>query len=133
MSDTLVQIDGAPRPPMDPREIMRIAVNLAVVCALSAVVLGGVFMGTERYQKAANLARERRAVIDMLALGSDARVLEVRQFLAPEKREVAPMSKPCSCAMMRSTGPPGANCTMTKEINMMPRIVGIISSTRRAI
>ena len=94
MSDTLVQIDGAPRPPMDPREIMRIAVNLAVVCALSAVVLGGVFMGTERYQKAANLARERRAVIDMLALGSDARVLEVRQFLAPEKREVVYRVKP---------------------------------------
>jgi Na+-translocating ferredoxin:NAD+ oxidoreductase subunit G len=94
MSDTLVQIDGAPRPPMDPREIARIAVNLAVVCALSAVVLGGVFMGTDRYQKAATLARERRAVIDMLALGGDARVLEVKQFLAPEKREVVYRVKP---------------------------------------
>jgi electron transport complex protein RnfG len=94
MSDTLVQIDGAPRPPMDPREIARIAVNLAVVCAVSAVVLGGVFMGTDAYQKAAGLAREKRAVADMLALGSDARVLEVKQFLAPAKREVVYRARP---------------------------------------
>jgi electron transport complex protein RnfG len=93
MSETLVQIDGAPRPPMDPREVARIAVNLAVVCAISAVILGGVFIGTDRYQKAANLAREQRAVTDMLALGSGARVLEVKQFIAMEKREVVYRAK----------------------------------------
>jgi hypothetical protein len=32
-----------------------------------------------------------------------------------------------------STGPPGANCTMAKEIAMMPTIVGIISRRRRRI
>ena len=39
MSDTLVQIDGAPRPPMDPREIARIALNLTAVCAIGALIL----------------------------------------------------------------------------------------------
>jgi electron transport complex protein RnfG len=79
---------------MDPREIARIAVNLAVVCALSALVLGAVFMGTDRYQTAARLAGERRAVSTMLALPGGARVLEVRQFLAPARREVVYRAKP---------------------------------------
>lgn len=94
MSDTLVQIDGAPRPPMDPRMIARIAVNLTAVCAISAVILGGVFIATDRYQKAAGLAREQRAITDMLALGSDARVLEVNQFIATAKREVVYRARP---------------------------------------
>lgn len=88
MSDRLVQIEGAPRPAMDPREIARIAVNLAAVCALGAVVLGGVYMGTTRYQEAARLAGERHAVTDMLVLGADAKVTEVKQYLAPARREV---------------------------------------------
>jgi Na+-translocating ferredoxin:NAD+ oxidoreductase subunit G len=87
MSD-LVQIEGAPRPKTDPREIVRIAINLVMVCALGAVVLGGIFMGTERISRAARLAGERRAVSGLLALPEGARVLEVRQFLAPERREV---------------------------------------------
>ena len=33
----------------------------------------------------------------------------------PEMREVAPVSVPESCAITRSTGPPGANCTTTKR------------------
>jgi hypothetical protein len=48
-------------------------------------------------------------------------------------REVAPESCPCSWAMMRSTGPPGANCTITKEMSMIPNRVGIIRRMRRAI
>jgi len=88
VSAPLVQIDGAPRPPMDPREIARIAANLAAVCAVGALILGGVYMGTERYKAAADLARERRDVTSMLALGPDARVLEVSQYLAPARREV---------------------------------------------
>jgi hypothetical protein len=34
---------------------------------------------------------------------------------------------------MRSTGPPGANCTMANEMSMIPSSVGIIKSTRRAM
>jgi hypothetical protein len=40
------------------------------------------------------------------------------------------LSWPVSCAMMRSTGPPGANCTMTKLMSMIPKSVGMISSRR---
>jgi electron transport complex protein RnfG len=93
MSDQLVNIDGAPRPAMDPREIARIAVNLTAVSLLSALVLGGVFMGTDRYQAAARLAGERRAVSSLLALPDQARVLEVRQFLAAARREVVYRAK----------------------------------------
>lgn len=87
MSD-LVHIDGTPRPKADPREVVRIAFNLAVICAAGAVVLGGVFVGTERISRAARLAGERRAVSDLLALPAGAHVLEVSQFLAPERGEV---------------------------------------------
>ena len=46
---------------------------------------------------------------------------------------VAATSVPVSCAMRRSTGPPGANCTMTNVISMMPIMVGTMSSSRRRI
>ena len=49
----------------------------------------------------------------------------------PEIREVAPVSEPESWAMIRSIGPPGANCTTTNETSMMPNSVGIMSSRRR--
>ena len=88
MSDRLVHIEGAPRPRIDPREIARVAANLSIVCAIGAVVLGAVFVATDRYQTAAHLASERAAVAGMLALGPDASVIEVRQFLAPASREV---------------------------------------------
>ena len=51
----------------------------------------------------------------------------------PEIRELAPVSAPLSCAITRSTGPPGANCTTTKETNRIPSRVGSISRMRRAI
>ena len=38
----------------------------------------------------------------------------------PEMREVAPVSEPDNCAITRSTGPPGANCTTTNDTSMMP-------------
>ena len=81
MSEQLVHIEGAPRPRTSTREILRIALNLAAVCALGGVVLGGVYMGTTRYQAAARLDAEKRAVTSMLALGATARVTEVRQYL----------------------------------------------------
>ncbi len=81
MSEQLVHIEGAPRPRTSIAEIVRIALNLAAVCALGGVVLGGVYMGTTRYQAAARLDTEKRAVTSMLDLGATARVTEVRQFL----------------------------------------------------
>ena len=51
----------------------------------------------------------------------------------PEIRELPPVSAPLSCAITRSTGPPGANCTTTKDTNRIPNSVGIIRKMRRAI
>lgn len=84
----LVHIDGAPRPKSDPREVVRIAVNLVAVCAVSGVVLGGAFLGTERVARAARLDGERRAISGMLALPAGARVLELSQYLVPARGEV---------------------------------------------
>ena len=94
----LVHIDGAPRPPTSPREIVRIAINLTIVCALGALVLGGIYMGTERYQEAARLASERHAVTELLALPADATVLEVSQSLDPGRRLVVYRAKPYGAA-----------------------------------
>ena len=89
----LVHIDGAPRPRTSPREIARIAANLTAVCAIGAIVLGGVYLGTERYQEAARRASERHAVTDLLALPADANVLEVSQSLDPAQRLVVYRAK----------------------------------------
>src|SRR5436305_8418336 len=43
----------------------------------------------------------------------------------PEIREVAPVSEPEICAITRSTGPPGADCTTKKDTSMIPRRDGI--------
>ena len=51
----------------------------------------------------------------------------------PEMRAVAPVSVPDNCAMTRSTGPPGANCTTTNDTSMIPKMVGIISAMRRTM
>lgn len=86
--DDLVFPEGAKRPAMEPAQIVRVAINLAVVCALGAAVLGGVYMGTERYAAAARLSGEKRAITDMLALGDGARVTEVKQYLAADGQAV---------------------------------------------
>ena len=51
--------------------------------------------------------------------------------LPPLNRAVALTSVPVSCAISRSTGPPGANCTTTKVTNMMPIMVGTMRRSRR--
>ena len=76
------------RPPTGRGEVLRIAVSMTVTCALSAAILGGVFLATERYAAEAQVRNERRAVAEMLGLDSTASVLEVRQYLAPERGEV---------------------------------------------
>lgn len=84
----LVHIDGAPRPKADPKVIAGIAMNLALVCAVSAIVLGGVYVGTERYQRMARLEGERTAVGALLQLGPGSEVTEVEQYLDAPKNEV---------------------------------------------
>ena len=50
--------------------------------------------------------------------------LPAKSLPPPLNIEVAPVSVPVSWAISFSTGPPGANCTMTKVTSMMPNIVG---------
>lgn len=83
-NDQLVFPEGAKRPPMDRAQIVRVAINLAAVCALGAAVLGAIYLGTEKYAQAARLAGEQRAITGLLALGEGAEVTEVRQFLSPD-------------------------------------------------
>jgi electron transport complex protein RnfG len=73
---------------MDRREIVRIVLSMTVACAVGAAVLGGIYLATDRYQRAAQLASESRAIGELLGLGPDASVTEVRQYLAPAKRAV---------------------------------------------
>ena len=69
-------------------EIVRITVTMTVVCALAGLVLGAAFLATHRYRETAERRAERRAILELLQLDTSATVLEVRQYLAPERREV---------------------------------------------
>jgi electron transport complex protein RnfG len=93
-SDQLVFPEGAKRPPMDRVQVMRVAVNLAVVCALAAIVLGAIYMGTERYAAAARLAGEQRAITGLLELDDRATVTEVEQFLSADGDAVVYRARP---------------------------------------
>ncbi len=66
------------------RERLRITASLAVTCALGAAILGVLYAGTERYQRAAERRAEREALTTLLSLGPRARVTEVRQSYAPD-------------------------------------------------
>lgn len=65
-------------------EMIRIAFSMVAVCAAGALILGGVYLGTERYAEASRKKMERDAVTQMLALDAHATVLEVSQYLSPD-------------------------------------------------
>jgi electron transport complex protein RnfG len=69
-------------------EILRIASTMTVVCAVAGGLLGGAFVATHRYREVADRHAEQRAILGLLQLDSSATVLEVRQYLAPARREV---------------------------------------------
>lgn len=69
-------------------EVLRIAASMTAACAIGATLLGGVFVATNRYQKAARARAERRAVTGILGLGPMADVLVVQQSLSPAQRRV---------------------------------------------
>jgi electron transport complex protein RnfG len=69
-------------------EVAKIVTSMVVTCAIGAAVLGGVFIATSRYRAAQEKAGEQRDVTELLALDASARLIEMRQFLAPAAREV---------------------------------------------
>jgi electron transport complex protein RnfG len=67
---------------MRPRdEVLRITLSVTLACATGAAILGAVYVGTERYQRAAQLESERGAITELLDLGAGSRVTEIRQSL----------------------------------------------------
>ena len=50
--------------------------------------------------------------------------------ISPETREEMEASVPVILAIIRSTGPPGANCTMAKVTSITPKMVGMMSRRR---
>ena len=64
-------------------EVIRITASMTIACAAGAAILGAVYVGTERYQRAAELSAERGAIVELLGLGAGAEVTEVRQSFDP--------------------------------------------------
>jgi electron transport complex protein RnfG len=83
-------LPGAPAAPgaKPSGELWRIVASMTVTCALGAAILGGIYVATDRYAEEARVRGERRAVTELLNLGADATVLEVRQFLSPARDAV---------------------------------------------
>lgn len=77
-----------PKPKLTGRELARIVLSMTVACLAGAAVLGVVYLGTDRYRRAAAESAERGAIRDMLGLDAGARLVEVRQFLEPRARRV---------------------------------------------
>jgi electron transport complex protein RnfG len=59
--------------------------SLTGACAIGAAVLGGVYIATDRYQKAASLRTEREAIIQLLALDASATIEEIKLLLDSER------------------------------------------------
>lgn len=70
------------------KEVLSITASMTGACVLGALILGAVYMGTDRYSQAARADGERRAITELLSLGPDARVREVRQYIDPARGEV---------------------------------------------
>jgi len=69
-------------------EMARMTVTLTAACAIGAAVLGGVYVATDRYQKAARLHSDREAIGRLLALDAGAEVEEIEQFLTADRSQV---------------------------------------------
>lgn len=69
--------------PLPRGEVFRIAGSVTLFCVLGALILGGVYVATHRYQEAAQVRSERAAITSLLGLGPGADVREIRQYLDP--------------------------------------------------
>jgi electron transport complex protein RnfG len=83
-----------PRPPVQAGEVLRIATSMIVTCVLGGVILGAVYVATDRYAEEARVRNERSAITQMLDLDSTATVLEVRQYLVPDSGQVVYRTEP---------------------------------------
>ena len=70
------------------REVGRMVASLTAACALGAAVLGGIYVATDRYQKAASLRTERQAITQLLSLDAGAAIEEIEMSLDAERSQV---------------------------------------------
>jgi electron transport complex protein RnfG len=80
------------RPPLG--EILRIAGSVTLYCALGGAILGATYVATDRYQEVARAAAEHRSITQLLDLGPDAQVVEIRQYLDPVHDQVVYRAAP---------------------------------------
>jgi electron transport complex protein RnfG len=91
MSATTTPAGGGARtvaPTWGRGETLRIVASMTVTCAVGAAILGGVYLATERYAEESQRRNERRAVEELLSLGSGATIEEIRQYLTPARDAV---------------------------------------------
>ncbi len=100
-----------PKPPRPKGETLRIVLSMTVACLAGAAILGLVYLGTDRYRRAAAEREEDRTLHEMLQLGPGARLLEVRQYLAP----AAPGAAPARQVIYRAA-PLGARTGRAREV-----------------
>jgi electron transport complex protein RnfG len=87
MSGPVTKTPGAD-PRRDAAEMLRITASMTVACALGALILGAIYVGTDRYARAVRAAGERQAITQLLSLGADASVREISQYLDRGRAQV---------------------------------------------
>ena len=73
---------GRGSPPPTRIEVVKIALQLAAACAISALVLGLVFVMTEPVKRRNHKMQETASIRDLMGLGNTAEITEVRRYLS---------------------------------------------------
>ncbi|HSQ59794.1 MAG TPA: FMN-binding protein [Acidobacteriota bacterium] len=108
-------------------ETRRIVVSMTVTCAAGAAILGGVYLGTERYAEASRQRTERTAVRELLSLGADAEVRQIDQYLTHARDAVVYRERGRQLVFgldgsLRSSGPVPADEADAKGLHSLGRI-----------
>lgn len=108
-------------------ETWRIVVSMTATCAAGAAILGGVYLGTERYAEASRKRTEQTAVRELLALGEGAKVAQIDQYLTHARdavvyREGGRQLVFALDGTLRSSGPVPAAEADAKGLHSLGRI-----------
>ncbi len=80
MEDALSKVKVAPPP--SGMDMMKIALQLTFACAVSAAIVGLVFVITEPIKLRNLEAREKTTIRDLLGVGDNAEIMEIRRYLS---------------------------------------------------
>jgi electron transport complex protein RnfG len=108
-------------------EIARMVASLTAACAIGAAVLGGVYVATDRYQRAANLRSERDAIVQLLSLDARATIEEDDEFLVPGRSQVI-----YETHTIGQTGRTGERLTFTLDGKLVSREGGAVEGAPEA-